>query len=306
MTSKRSSQRLKGSGEAHRLAWRKLHSLADLGLDGPILASVVEVADHETGGQSAVDLDAVVAAGLGALDDLGSRCRCLRCGSSSRRAGESARATAWPGCRPPGRWSRPRSRSAGCARGGAASISLGSRSVRSSSKGRPSRKKLVSLMVMASAMERSSAGFFACLEVLDKLLEARHALVAQELGRGACRRDSRATDRARFARARRRAGEDSRSRRWRRSASLDHRSPKLAGFRVRPAGKPEDFRNDGVERKHLVRQSCVGDRAGHSPDRAGGLVLSQHAAAVVADDAATQHSVGAHAGQHHGQGARRR
>ncbi len=61
-------------------------------------------------------------------------------------------------------------------------MSLGSSSVRSSSKGRLSRKKLVSLMVMASAMERSSSGFLLQLEVLHKLFQVRHALVAQQLG----------------------------------------------------------------------------------------------------------------------------
>jgi ribosomal protein S11 len=53
-----------------------------------------------------------------------------------------------------------------------------------------------------------------------------------------------------------------------------------------------------------VRQARIGNGAGHSPHGAGGLVLGQHAAAVFADDAAAQHSVGAHAGEHHGQHAR--
>ena len=63
-----------------------------------------------------------------------------------------------------------------------ASISLGSSSVRNSSKGRLSRKKLVSLMVMASAMARSSAGFLRDLQVLHQFFQMRHALVAQQLG----------------------------------------------------------------------------------------------------------------------------
>jgi hypothetical protein len=58
---------------------------------------------------------------------------------------------------------------------------LGSNSVRNSSKGRLSRKKLVSLMVMASAMARSSAGFFSA-QVLHQFFQVRHALVAQQLG----------------------------------------------------------------------------------------------------------------------------
>ena len=69
-------------------------------------------------------------------------------------------------------------------------------------------------------------------------------------------------------------------------AWLDHRFPKLAGFRVRPACQPEDFRSDGVERENLVRQSGVGHRARHSPYRAAGLVLGKHAAAVFANRAA--------------------
>ena len=49
--------------------------------------------------------------------------------------------------------------------------SAGSNSVRSSSKGRPSRKKLVSLMVMASATARSRAEFFADSQVLNQFLQ---------------------------------------------------------------------------------------------------------------------------------------
>ena len=53
----------------------------------------------------------------------------------------------------------------------------------------------------------------------------------------------------------------------------------------------------------LCARPGIGDGAGHSPDRAGGLVLGQHAAALFANDAAADQSVGAHAGEHHGQHA---
>ena len=71
MTSKRSSARLKGSVRGAEVGLAEFAHPANLGLDRPILADVVEVAHDETGGQAAIDLDAVVAAGLGALDDLG-------------------------------------------------------------------------------------------------------------------------------------------------------------------------------------------------------------------------------------------
>jgi len=57
----------------------------------------------------------------------------------------------------------------------------GKQPVRNSSKGRPSRKKLVSLMVMASAMERSRSGFFLIFKCWTSSSRG-HAVVAQELG----------------------------------------------------------------------------------------------------------------------------
>ena len=53
----------------------------------------------------------------------------------------------------------------------------------------------------------------------------------------------------------------------------------------------------------LVREARAGDRAGHSPDGAGGLVLGQHGAALLANEAAAGESIGAHAGEHDGQHA---
>ena len=65
---------------------------------------------------------------------------------------------------------------------------LGSSSVRSSSKGRASRKKLVSLMVIASAMDALERGIFADAEVVDQLFKLGHALVAQQRERRVSKR----------------------------------------------------------------------------------------------------------------------
>ena len=45
--------------------------LANLGLDGPVFAGMVEIADDKAGGEPAVDFDAMVKAELGAFDDIG-------------------------------------------------------------------------------------------------------------------------------------------------------------------------------------------------------------------------------------------
>jgi hypothetical protein len=44
--------------------------IADFGLDGPVFANLVEVADYETGGKATIDFDAMEAASVGTLDDL--------------------------------------------------------------------------------------------------------------------------------------------------------------------------------------------------------------------------------------------
>ena len=51
---------------------------------------------------------------------------------------------------------------------------------------------------------------------------------------------------------------------------------------MRPAHEPEDFWGNGAEGKHLVREACVGDRAGHAPYSAGCLILSQYGATAIA------------------------
>ena len=57
---------------------------------------------------------------------------------------------------------------------------------------------------------------------------------------------------------------------------------------ARPAGDAENFRSDGIEGQHLVSEACGGDGAGHSPDGAGGFVLGEDAAALLANDAAAE------------------
>ena len=54
---------------AAEIGLTEIAELADLGLDGPVFADVVKVANDEARGQSSVDLDTMIAAGLGALDD---------------------------------------------------------------------------------------------------------------------------------------------------------------------------------------------------------------------------------------------
>jgi len=59
------------------------------------------------------------------------------------------------------------------------------------------------------------------------------------------------------------------------------------------AGDAEDFRSDGVEREDFVSETCVGDGSGHSPNGAGGLVLGEDCAALLADDATAAGAIGA-------------
>ena len=67
-----------------------------------------------------------------------------------------------------------------------------------------------------------------------------------------------------------------------------------------------DCFGDAVERKDLVGEAGLGDRAGHAPDDRGGLVLDDDGAAGGADLAGAVAPVGAHAGQDDGRGRRRR
>ena len=67
------------------------------------------------------------------------------------------------------------------------------------------------------------------------------------------------------------------------------------------ACKPKNFGSDGFKGKNAVRQSRLGDRAGHSPDCAGMAILSDNGAVVRANETAAREPVGAHSGKHHGQ-----
>ena len=69
MTSKRSLTRVKGRRGRAEVGLAEVADLAEFGLDDPVFADVVEVADDEAGGKAAIDFDAVIAAGLSALDD---------------------------------------------------------------------------------------------------------------------------------------------------------------------------------------------------------------------------------------------
>ena len=71
MTSKRSLGAVEGQRGRAEIGLAEVAHLADFGFDHPVLADMVEITDHEAGGQAAIDLDAVIEAGLGALDDLG-------------------------------------------------------------------------------------------------------------------------------------------------------------------------------------------------------------------------------------------
>ena len=154
-----------------------------------------------------------------------------------------------------------------------ASISLGSSSVRSSSKGRRVAKE---------------AGFVDGHGLGDGALEGRISSGRADGGRvlrggscpgcaaawrGASRRGSRARGRAHSARGRRRAGEDSRSRRWRlariRTPPCARDRGRLVEIAACAAGDAKDFRCDRVEGKDLVGEAGGGDGAGHSPDGAG-------------------------------------
>ncbi len=77
----------------------------------------------------------------------------------------------------------------------------------------------------------------------------------------------------------------------------------MDGARSGAAGDAEDFRSDGVEGKDFVGEAGGGDGAGHSPDGAGGLVLGEDGASLLADDAAAAGSIGAHAGEDDGEDA---
>lgn len=73
------------------------------------------------------------------------------------------------------------------------------------------------------------------------------------------------------------------------------------GLALSPDREPEDLWNDCAKRKDAICESRLGNCAGHSPDCAGRLILSENRAAVFANDAAARQTVGAHAGEHHSQ-----
>ena len=83
--------RLNGSG-AQRLAWRKLHIFVELGFHHPVLADMIEVAHQKSRRQSAIHLDAVIAAGVRALHHLGADVGAFNADDSSPTAAENARA----------------------------------------------------------------------------------------------------------------------------------------------------------------------------------------------------------------------
>jgi len=60
----------KGKRWAAEVGLAEVAEPADLRLDDPVLAYVVEVTDDEAGGQAAVNLDTVITARLGTFDDL--------------------------------------------------------------------------------------------------------------------------------------------------------------------------------------------------------------------------------------------
>ena len=82
----------------------------------------------------------------------------------------------------PGRWSRRRSRSGGARGVRRASMSLGSSSVRSSSKGRRIAKEAGFVDGHGLGDGALEGGIFAGAEVADEFVEMAHALVAQQLG----------------------------------------------------------------------------------------------------------------------------
>ena len=97
MTSKRSVARLKGSWGRAEVGLAEVAELADFGLDGPVFADVVEVADDEAGGKSAIDLDAVIAAGLGALDNFSGEVGAFDAEVPADEHGEMLAHAAWRG-----------------------------------------------------------------------------------------------------------------------------------------------------------------------------------------------------------------
>jgi hypothetical protein len=142
----------RGKGQAE-VALLKAAEALDVGVDFPLIAGADEVFDQEAGGQAAVDFDALIAAGAGAFDHFGGDVGAEDIDSppgeqgkmlaqhDGERVGFLARGTG----------GGPEAEGAG---GLAAAMSAGSSCSRRRSKVEVSRKKLVSLMVMASATER--------------------------------------------------------------------------------------------------------------------------------------------------------
>ena len=69
------------------------------------------------------------------------------------------------------------------------------------------------------------------------------------------------------------------------------------------AGNAKDFRSDGIEGENFVSQSGGGNGSGHTPDGAGGFVLSEDGTSLLTNEAASEGSIGAHAGEHDGEDA---
>jgi hypothetical protein len=117
--------------------------------DLPLEALLLEVLQQVRRRQATIDLELRVQAAAGPRQHIGRRCRWPGCRPSTTPA-QGCRAASWRSSRAPAPSTRRRTRSAVPAAGRRASISLGRISLRSTSNGSTSRKKIVSLVVIAS------------------------------------------------------------------------------------------------------------------------------------------------------------
>lgn len=77
-----------------------------------------------------------------------------------------------------------------------------------------------------------------------------------------------------------------------------NRFSKLDSLALGAAGKPQDFRRNGVQWKNTIGEPGLCYGSGHSPDGAGGLILRKDYAALLTDKAAAVQAVITHPSQH--------
>ena len=232
--------------------------LAQFRLDPPMLVDLVEMPDQHLDGHAALHFEGGIEAFAGAYPARWAKCRWRRSRLSSRPGAGNGPSASWQANRVPGRWNRPRSRCARCCCAARRSIRPGSSDLRSASKGWLSRKKEVSLVVMASTTLSFSALRPGWRSASTRAGQAGKLVLAQD------RRQPR-LQQIDLVRRDDQAG-----------ALLEERGDEGEIGAVHAASLAQRlarWRRDPGQRQNGGADAGIGHGARHAPDHAGGFVL---------------------------------